>query len=229
MERVDFINSPEDVKPSVPNESRTPATSIFQFAPQADAADGNGDGGSAPPEEKLPLIRLSRDRLIAVAFTMAGTEVQVHYCKGPELFGYVRCNGEGCALCRSGKEVKTMFLIPLYVPAHAAVEVLAVSQATTPGALLPKLLNLFASSHIQIPFMLALVKVGDYEFSVALENPKDGVDFSKNPIINAFLDEYGSDPEILVPAVSKIDNAALAQVPEIGRVLELLEGTHAYD
>ena len=185
----------------------------------------------APPYlgRKLPLIRLSRDRLIAVAFTMAGTEVQVHYCKEPELFGYVRCNGEDCALCRCGKEVKTMFLIPLYVPAHAAVEVLAVSQATTPGALLPKLLNLFASSHFQTPFMLSLFKEGDYKFSVVPENPKGDVDFSTHPIINDFLVKYGADPEILVSAVSKIDNAALAQVPEIGRVLELLEGTHATD
>ncbi len=228
MERVDFLNSPEDVKPSVPNEGRTPATSIFQFAPQADPTIGGGDGGATPTAGGLQLVRLSRDRLIGVAFTMEGTEVMLHYCPEPELNGYVQCNGDGCALCLCGKEGRTRFLIPLYLPAYDAVHVLAVSQSMAPGSLLPQLQAIFQSQSNQWPLVLFLSKVSNFEFSI-IPHPTAGAKFQGHPTINAFVEKFQSNREILTSVFPKIENAALSMVPEIKRILNLLESDDALD
>lgn len=228
MAKIDSTNYATNAMSSTPKDGHATATSIFEFAPQADPTGGGGDGGATPTAGGLQLVRLSRDRLIGVAFTMEGTEVMLHYCPEPELNGYVQCNGDECALCLCGKEGRTRFLIPLYLPAYDAVHVLAVSQSMAPGSLLPQLQAIFQSQSNQWPLMLFLSKVSNFEFSI-IPHPTAGAKFQGHPTINAFVERFQSNREILSSVFPKIENAALSMVPEIKRILNLLESDDALD
>lgn len=225
---INSLIDPVQLNPSAENTSAS-TTSIFSFAPQVNPEAEGTNAEGLPTAEGLELIRLSSDRLLTVAFTMDGVEVDAHYCNESDLRGYVRCNGERCALCRYGKEKKTMFLIPLFVPAYNAVQVLVVSKATHTTAMLPQLRAIFASQSNRLPLMLHMSKIDYSGFSVILEQPGEEGGFQEHPIINTFMDELTANREILTSVFQKFSNAELEKVSEVGRVLKLFGVSYAND
>ena len=55
-----------------------------------------------------------------IPFTAAAEEVELHYCREPDVIDYVHCNGPACVLCQVGREKVKRQLLPVYVPAAQA-------------------------------------------------------------------------------------------------------------
>src|SRR5262245_2744167 len=93
--------------------------------------------GTAPA---LELVRLSANQTAVVPFTTDTEVVRLHYLDDKEVKSYVRCNGTHCVLCRAGRSADERALLPVYLPASGAVEVLPISPNSRPGALRPRIL-----------------------------------------------------------------------------------------
>ena len=80
----------------------------------------------------LERVRLDASEIAIIPFTAEAEQVDIHYCKEPDINDYVICNGENCVLCQIGREKTTRRLLPVYLPASRAVGVLPVSTSLRP-------------------------------------------------------------------------------------------------
>jgi len=127
----------------------------------------------------LKVVRLGRDETALIPFRSDGEVIPVHYCEEPEVRGYVPCAGEGCLLCEIGRESEKRLLLPMYLPAQRTVEVLSLSMALRPGALLPQLADILDSEE---PATMFVKRTTDNQFVVSTRTLKPDMDCGENAV-----------------------------------------------
>lgn len=164
----------------------------------------------------LEVVRLGTDETPIIPFTSKGERVAVHYCAEPEINGYVQCNGTGCALCKIGKRRDERLLIPVYLPAAAAVGVLPISPALRPHALFPQLAAVLKADKPMVAFVSR--DRDRYTVSTAAIGPDTD---AGDATIKAFLTEQAAGRIKLSSVMATFTNEQLAGVPAVARMLAL--------
>ncbi len=181
---------------------------------------------SSKPRGGLELIRVGGNAVVILPFTPEGEEVLLHFCEEVEIRGYVHCNGKDCILCRIGKKAETRILIPVYLPTSQTLGVLPVSNSIRPYALLPQLLPVLKSKK---PAAVLLSRESS-RFMVSSPLPVKGSMDSGAEQVKAFTELDEAVRKSRLRAVfQKIENSQLSVIPEVARVLSLLEGSVATD
>lgn len=175
-----------------------------------------GTQGTGPMGPVLEVVRLGSDETPLIPFTSKAERVTLHYCNEPEINGYVQCNGTGCALCKIGKRRDERLLIPVYLPAAAAVGVLPISPALRPHALFPQLAAVLKADKPMVAFVSR--DRDRYTVSTAAIGPDTD---AGDATIKAFLTEQAAGRIKLSSVMATFTNEQLAGVPAVARMLAL--------
>ena len=88
----------------------------------------------------LDRVRLDASEVAIIPFTAEAAQVDIHYCKEPDINDYVICNGGRLLpLQDRSREDGEATAMPVYMPAARAVGVLPVRTSLRPRALWPQL------------------------------------------------------------------------------------------
>ena len=71
---------------------------------------------NGPPA--LERVRPNASQIAIIPFTAESAEIDIHYCREPDINDYVACNGENCHLCKIGAKKVTRRLLPVYLRYH---------------------------------------------------------------------------------------------------------------
>jgi hypothetical protein len=190
----------------LPSQSTVDALSLW----------GGETVGTSPAT--LRVIRLDGNERLIIPFTTALQRVQVHYLDFPSLRDFVHCGGAGCLLCRLGRQVETRDLLPVYDAVDKAVGVLSVSPNVRPNALRPQLMSVLQRLKGGGRLLVGLRKQDNTRFVVATyelpEDAEDGAD-----AILKFTEELAAGRVDLGGVFSRLSNADLAAVPEVGALM----------
>jgi hypothetical protein len=165
----------------------------------------------------IGLVRLDANEVAVIPFTPEMVPVTLHYCEQAEIAGYVRCNGEGCVLCRAGRTKDERALLPVYVPASQSVGLLAISPSSRPGALKPPVMAALRSGR---RLALLISRPDRAAFRVTTADLREGMDDGA-PAIQAFRKAWDADQVDLAGVYPRYDNRSLAEVPGIATMLAL--------
>jgi hypothetical protein len=171
--------------------------------------------GSEP--SGLERVRISSDEIALIPFTADAEEVDLHYCREPDINDYVTCNGPGCLLCRIGREKVKRRMLPVYVPAARAVGVLPVSTSLRPGALWPQLAEALKGEEPRAVFVVR--EQGERHRVLVVPLAAD-VDAGEKAI-GDFQAEYEAGHIALDSVYPRVPNEELARLPEIAEMLKL--------
>ncbi|HEX4610599.1 MAG TPA: hypothetical protein VH092_20585 [Urbifossiella sp.] len=173
---------------------------------------------AAPPVPPRPLatVRLGDDATLVVPFTDRAASANRHYVKSDVGNEYVRCTGPGCLLCALRKEAQGVSLLPVYVPADAAVAVLSVGDSLRPGALGAQLGPLLDRVMAGEQLVVEVRRKRDYTYEVSAFTLPPGADDGAAAIgrFKVDLDAGRVKLEDVYPVRSR---AELLNVPELGR------------
>jgi len=132
-----------------------------------------------PPRESrywLYLLHLTKKAEVFIPFTDKGVLLATHSplaelkaIGNSAKSSDVICNGkkDGCVLCRCGYRRTVRFLLPVYVPAYRAVDVLSMSTSRHPHALLPQILPAVQYARTSGFRKLTIAKTGRFNYKVS--------------------------------------------------------------
>jgi hypothetical protein len=181
-------------------------------------AKWEGEAGHAPPA--LAEIRLDGNEHLLIPFCTEVGEAVTHYLDYPSLRGYVRCNGEGCLLCRVGRQTELRDLLPVYDVIGGAVGVLPVSPNLRPHALRPQLTPVLRRLKANERVLLAVRKIDRTRYNVTTLPLPDDADDGADKILE-FLEQFGAGAIDLGAIYQKLTDEELADVPEIATTLKV--------
>jgi hypothetical protein len=196
----------EGVSPPSEPKLKSKINLVKEF--EAAAADGRS---------ALERVRIDASETAIVPFTAEAEQVDIHYCKEPDLNDYITCNGKNCVLCKIGREKTVRRLLPVYLPASGIVGVLPVSPSLRPRALWPQLFEAMKDGTEKALFISRIQSDG---FSVSAVSLPEDADAGEATIA-AFLKDYEAGRIELASVYPHVDNESLAAIPEIARMLKL--------
>jgi hypothetical protein len=179
------------------------------------------DLGREPEHQPLEQVRIGRDEVPIIPFTMDGRPIALHFCGQPEIRGYVACNGPTCCLCRAGYKAEHRVLLPVYSSVDRRVGVLLVSRSMRPHALLPELIKYVGNAEKRI--VLFVSRGDDFLYTVTAGAVQDG-DEDGAAAIKQFQADVAENKVDLTSVVQHLTEEQLRAVPEIQRRLELKGG-----
>jgi hypothetical protein len=201
----------EDVKAqssTEPQDSQVTSNRVDMLAVWSDDPEDN--------RETLGLVRLDNNEEVVIPFTTDGIQASIHYCDEPEIRAYVRCNGQGCTLCRIGRERDERFLLPVYMPKTQAIGVLAISPSSRPGALRPQIMPILKSGRRVAVFIRRPDRAVHRVTCVDLtDEMDDGAE-----IIAEFTRRWDSGQVNLASVYPRQDDDLLAELPGIAAMLK---------
>lgn len=165
----------------------------------------------------LELIRPNGREVPVIPFTSSTLLVSNHYCDEPEIRGYIRCNGNGCVLCRIGRPVEERALLPVYLPAQAKIGILPISPSSRPGALRPQLMPFLRSDKKVVLFIR---KVDQLSFHVGSKEVPPGM-YHCEKLVADFQQRLEAGEIDLAAVYRSLDNASLAKVDGIATLMQL--------
>jgi len=168
----------------------------------------------------LDEIRLDGNERLVIPFTPSVVEVQTHYVDYTSVRGYVRCTGDGCLLCRTGRHLEVRDLLPVFDTVTQAVGVLAVTPNMRPHALRPQLIPVLRQLHENRPVVVGIRKVDRMRYVVALLNPAEEVTDGAREI-KEFLDRFNRGEIDLAAVYPRLANEDLAAIPEVLKQMRL--------
>ena len=176
------------------------------------------EGGSS---SQLEIFRISQDEKPGVLFTRQHQIVQVHYCREPEMKGYVVCNieegSEDCVLCQIGRQRQKKLLFPIVSLETEDVEVLAVSNSLRPFALLPQIQNVLESEKKRVTFF----SHENYKYTISTKSLKKEHRRRIASAIKSFEEAWKAREIDLSAVYQRISNSTLANCTEIRKMLDL--------
>ena len=143
----------------------------------------------------------------------------MHYCDEAEIRGYVTCDGEGCLLCRVGKDAEPRRLLPLYVPTERRVDVLMMSTSSRPGALMPQLIDTLASAFGgdgSERVVLSIRKRDYYKFEISSRLLPEDVD-DGTEVIKRFMADVEAGKIDITSVVQRFTTKSLLAIPAIAQ------------
>jgi hypothetical protein len=168
----------------------------------------------------LEPVRLGRTPQPLWLITPLMTPAQMHWNDAQEARGYAPCNGKGCVLCLAGRTAQKHFLLPVLTAGTSAMGVLAVSESSRPGALLPQLKAVLEKDKDGLPVVVLVAKPDRFTAQLTRAADNTGVDVRKAEA-GVFLEEWQAGKHDLTSAFPHLDNKALLQDPEIALTLKL--------
>ena len=165
----------------------------------------------------LERVRLDASEIAIIPFTSEAAQVEIHYCKEPDINDYITCNGENCHLCKIGREKVTRRLLPVYLPESHAVGVLPVSTSLRPRALWPQLAQVLKDGSRRAVF---ISRVQGDSYTVT-STPLQGDVADGAEVIKTFLDGHQKGTIQLDSVYPRVANEELARLPEIAEMLKL--------
>lgn len=162
-------------------------------------------------------LELTKNETALALFTPSYKPMKQHYCDDPERPGYVRCNEDGCVMCRAGRVPETRYLLPVYSFNLKSVGVLSIPSSSHPGALLPQLMPLLRKGGITV----CTIRKPDqrtFEVTVGRDLPDN---FAGKDVIEAFVKRMAAKEINLTDAFPSLSNAELAEIPAIKTMLDL--------
>ena len=169
----------------------------------------------------LERVRLDASEVAIIPFTAEAAQVDIHYCKEPDINDYIACNGENCPLCKIGREKVTRRLLPVYLPASHAVGVLPVGTSLRPRSLWPQLAQVLKDGSRKAIFISRLQGDSYIVRAVSLQaDVEDGAE-----VIKTFLEDHQKGTIELDSVFPKVANEELARLPEIAAMLKLKGGS----
>jgi hypothetical protein len=173
-------------------------------------------GGAAA----LSVVRLEAGERPLIPFTTTMQRVRLHYLDAAAVRSYVHCLGDGCLLCRAGKEPETRDLLPVYDPVGQAVAVLAISPNLRAQALRPQLTPVLQRVRDGERLLLLLRRPDTTRFVVsAVPLPEDAEDGADH--IDAFCKQLAAGAVSLDSVYPRLSAEDLAAIPEVARLLKL--------
>ncbi|BBO73124.1 hypothetical protein DSCW_05410 [Desulfosarcina widdelii] len=170
---------------------------------------------------QLEIFRISQDEKPGVIFTRQHQIVQVHYCREPEIKGYVICNieegSEDCVLCQIGRQRQKKLLFPIVSLETEDIEVLSVSNSLRPNALLPQIQNVLESEKKCATFF----SHEDYKYTLSTQSLKKDHRRRVVSVIKSFDKAWKAGEVDLSSVYQRISNLALANCTEIKKMLDL--------
>ena len=171
-----------------------------------------------PVTTGIEAVRLTETPTPICLFSDQVEKATLHYLETPEKRGYFRCNGAGCALCSAGNKPFTRILVPVYNLINREVEVLPMSEANNPHALLPQVLPVFDATE---PTIL-MVSRQYSKYTVTLRPVLPNIDMGQSKI-EAFNTAFDNGEIQLSSIYPTSTNQELAAIPSIQTML-LLNG-----
>jgi hypothetical protein len=170
--------------------------------------------GGPPAFER---VRIDASQVAIIPLTLEAEQLDLHYCREPDINDYVACNGEDCHLCQIGREKTVRQLLPVYLPASGAVGVLPIPTSLRPRSLWPQLVNVLKDGLRKVVFISR--SQGDNYSVAAVPLQADVEDGAE--VIEAFLEDRRKGAIQLDSVFPKVTNEQLAAIPEIERMLKL--------
>jgi len=175
----------------------------------------------ATPATSLSVVRVDGNERLLVPFTTVMLRKQLHYVSCPAVSGYLQCNGDGCLLCRVGRQQDVRDLWPVYDVLEKQIGVLPISPNLRPQALRPQLApilrRLKGGKEI---FLISVRKLETAKFVVTtLALPEDAEDGAAS--IQAFQDQFAAGTVDLAGVYPRLSNEELAAIPEVATALKL--------
>jgi len=164
----------------------------------------------------LETVRPSENPTALSVFSDQIEKATIHFLEVPEKRGYVQCNGQGCVLCDAGNKQTVRILMPAYNVITRQVEVLPMSEANNPHALLPQILPAFDA----VEPTLMMVSRHFNKYTVELRPTPDNIDIGQSKIeaFNTAFDKGDIKLNSIYPTCS---NEELAALPSIQTMLLL--------
>jgi len=175
---------------------------------------------AARSPDSLPEIRLDANERFLVPFTTSVVTVQTHFLDLPGHWGYVRCNGPDCVLCRVGRKQDSRDLLPVYDVIAKSVGVLPVSPSVLTESLKSQLLPALRQLKADKRVLIAVRKLDRTGFSVALLDLPEGADDGASEIAR-FLEAHAGGTVELARIYRQLSNQELAAIPEIATSMRL--------
>jgi hypothetical protein len=167
--------------------------------------------------ERPTLIRFDSNETPVLPFTPEGDRVEVHFVDDPDFRGYLRCNGPDCLLCRIGRSTQTQTLLPVYAPGMRRVDVLALSQNMSPGALKPQLLAVLASERPQVAWVK---KIDNMRYAVSTMALAEGADGGRD-VIAEFVKKREAGQVDLPQVYPAYTNKMLSELGSIASIMQI--------
>jgi hypothetical protein len=180
----------------------------------------DAESGPGGPPPNVPVVRTDGNERLLVVFTADVVRVELHYLDGADLRGYVHCNGQGCTLCRIGRQKDQRDLLPVYSVEESAVAVLPVPPNQRPAALRPLLAPVLRRLlDGGPPVLVALRRLDMGKFSLAILPLPDTLRDVVAEAVAAFRSQLEAGAVDLAGAFQRLSNAELAAVPQVALVL----------
>jgi hypothetical protein len=164
----------------------------------------------------IDLVRLSQDETPVIPFTTDGSLVKLHYCDDPETRSYVHCNGNGCLLCRIGRNQDERLLLPVYVVTTRSIAVLPISPTSRPGALRPQIMPILRSGR---RVAMLIRRIDRVAFRVGTVELQDGMDDGAE-VIADFVARWGAGQVDLTTVYPRLDNHDLAGLAGVAALMQ---------
>jgi len=171
--------------------------------------------------DKPALLRLGPNLTAIRLFTSQTVPMRIHFVEEPEVNGWVRCNGERCVLCEAGKSVEERMLLPVYVLSRAAVEILAISPSSRPGALRPQILPLLQTMAASQDPVIALVHKPDRMTFKVTQLRLDPHHVHGEDAIKGYKELWEGDRIDPASVFPKLDNTVLGSIAGIALMLQI--------
>jgi hypothetical protein len=166
----------------------------------------------------LSAVRLGESDTLLVPFTTSMCRVETHYVDSDAHRGYVRCNGEGCLLCRVGRHRDTRDLLPVYDVVARAVAVLPVPPSVRPHALRPQLMPVLRRLKDGDDRLLLSVRKSGYEYKVGTAPLPDDADDGAAAVAT-FQAAFDAGEIDLASVWPRLDDDTLAGIPEVASAM----------
>jgi hypothetical protein len=168
----------------------------------------------------LTEVRLDASETIVVPFTTSVGEVAVHYVDYPSVRSYLRCNGDGCLLCRIGRQAEKRDLLPIFHAVDGRIAILPISPSIRPGALRPQILPVLRQLKEGKRVLLIICRPDRGRYSVTMQPLAEGIDDGAAQIAE-FLQAFATGSVDLASVFPQLSNPELAAVPEIATALKI--------
>jgi hypothetical protein len=175
------------------------------------------EAASSLDRTALERVRLDASEIAIIPFTTVAEEIDLHYCKEPDLTDYIACNGKNCVLCQIGRAKTTRHLLPVFLPASGIIGVLPVSHSLRPRSLWPQLAQALKDGSRKAVFVS---RVQGDSYTVTAVPLQDDVEDGAE-VIKTFLENHQKGTIELASVFPKATNEQLAAIPEIDRMLKL--------
>jgi hypothetical protein len=186
-----------------------------------DAVDlWSSESAASQPTATLTPVRLDGNLRPFVLFTTSVMPVILHYLKDPALKGYVRCNGDGCVLCKAGLKKEPRDLLPVHDYAAAQIGILPVGPAEQAGALRPILRNALPRVKNGERLVLNVRRLENYSHEGTVSTASAQVLSRATPAIEAFDRRIKAGEIDLAGTYPSPANETLADLETVKLVLE---------